>query len=129
MLSNASKELIGGDFQFSSLHSYLTQPSEHTIEDDIFFPAQNGTLTRVLFETGVDALAYFLIKMSGARRHQENTIAFPHHYCESTIARLQSVLNHNGVSITILRYGSAAKLSSDPLPPGTAVVLSHFNRY
>ncbi len=107
-----AQKYIGGNFSADDSLSFTSSSSDW----DVLFPETIRNSKRTFFETGIDALAAYLIRLNNSF-----PVYFPIHYCQESIDRLQFKIP----SLIVERY---VDLTS--IPNSNAVVIwNHFNGY
>lgn len=111
---------IGGNFSSQDDVSFLKESTSH---NDIFFPELCNTKTRILFETGIDALA----AICGSIWHgqKEMRMWVPANFCRESLSRLQIKLSFK---LTILFFDHANEIF-DRYHDDDLVLILHFNCY
>lgn len=113
------KKNIGGAFALLDTDQFI---SENRGDYNIFFPDEINGSKRILFETGIDSLAY-IIKSIVKENQQISQLFFPLHYCGDSIERLCFKVE----GLEIIRYKNIDELID--IHSTSIVIWNHFNKF
>jgi len=111
---------IGGIFGTTDHDRFVSD--SHMGEFDLWFPAKLHNKTRILYETGVDALAAILLPMTASQGRVRLWVA--DNFCRESLRRLALKLNER---IDVVVYADPQRLQD--VVPNDVVLWLHFNRY
>ena len=110
---------IGGAFSLLDTDCFI---SENKGDYNNFFPDEINGSKRILFETGIDSLAY-IIKSIVKENPKISKIFFPLHYCGNSIERLSIKVE----GMEIIRYNNIDELLN--IHSTSIVIWNHFNKF